>query len=83
MYSPGKKTAVRSLLMAGIISLSACTSQEPNVVEPEINWATIKEVLNCPVSTTPACIERTGKKQSCFCADEDLMRRVMEPTKYF
>lgn len=44
--------------------------------------AEIRKLLDCPPNTTPVCTERIGKPYYCFCADQDALRRIMEPDKY-
>ena len=77
-----KMTIFRSLLMVGIVLLGGCASQDPLEYRPRPDMEVIKEMLNCPSDRTPICVERIGKPYSCFCMDEDSLRKILEPDKY-
>lgn len=73
----------RLLLILATI-LAACASQDQDLLEyePRPDMDEIRELLNCPSDRMPTCIERIGKAITCFCMDEDAMRRILEPEKY-
>lgn len=77
-----KTTMFRPLLLASIVSLGACASQDPLEYSPRPDMDAIREMLNCPSDRTPICLERIGKPYSCFCMDEDALRKILEPDKY-
>jgi hypothetical protein len=72
------------LLCVGMTAalLGACASGEPVQQSPRLDMAEVREMLDCPMVTTPVCTERIGQPYYCFCADKDALRRIMEPDKY-
>jgi len=73
---------LRLLLLLSAIDLAACAARGPLEYEPRPNMDEIKDQLNCPSDRMPACIERIGHPYTCYCMDEDAMRKVLEPDKY-
>ena len=66
-----------STLAAGL--LAACATEPPANPKPELDMAQIREILNCPGSKTPACIQRVGQTTRCFCADNDALEEILDP----
>jgi hypothetical protein len=60
-------------------ALSACASQDPYADLPPLDLDAVKQSMNCPNGTTPACEERMGQPVHCFCADRDALQRILEP----
>lgn len=73
-----------AIICAGMTALllGACATGEPAQQPPRLDMAEIRKLLDCPPNTTPVCTERIGKPYHCFCADQDALRRIMEPDKY-
>jgi hypothetical protein len=60
-------------------ALAACATEPPAKLQPEVDMARIREILNCPGSRTPACIQRIGQTTRCFCADNDALEEILDP----
>jgi hypothetical protein len=80
-----QKTAsivVRSLGVVSLSLLASCAAQDPLEFRPRPDMTEIAKLLDCPSFTKAACIERVGRPYSCYCMDEDVLRRILEPDKY-
>lgn len=62
--------------------LAACAAQDRLEYEPRPDMDKIQELLNCPSDRMPTCVERIGKPYTCYCMDEEAMRKILEPDKY-
>ena len=60
-----------------------CAPVTPLEDRPRPDMQEVAKVLDCPSDRTPACVERINKPYSCFCMDEDALRMILEPDKYF
>ena len=72
----------RFLLLFCIAALTACASQNRLEYEPRPDMEEIQKLLNCPSDRMPTCVERIGKPYTCFCMDEEAVRKILEPDKY-
>lgn len=72
----------RLLLLSCLAGLAACAAQDRLEYEPRPDMDKIQELLNCPSDRMPTCIERIGKPYTCYCMDEEAMRKILEPDKY-
>jgi hypothetical protein len=72
----------RFLLLLSVAGLAACAPQDRLEYEPRPDMDKIQELLNCPSDRMPTCIERIGKPYTCYCMDEEAMRKILEPDKY-
>jgi hypothetical protein len=80
-----QKTAsivVRSLGVVSMSLLASCAAQDPLEFRPRPDMTEIAELLDCPSFTKATCIERIGRPYSCYCMDEDALRRILEPDKH-
>jgi len=59
-------------------ALTACAT-EPLEYRPRPDMQEVARRLDCPADKTPTCVERVNKPYSCFCMDEDLLKRVLDP----
>lgn len=76
----GMRTAKALKLVASgcLALLAACTSTVP-VEYPPPDMEEIGKILQCPIGYTPACERRSSRRYECYCADEDLIRKVLDP----
>jgi hypothetical protein len=72
----------RFLLLLCVAGLAACAPQDRLEYESRPDMDKIQELLNCPSDRMPTCIERIGKPYTCYCMDEEAMRKILEPDKY-
>lgn len=70
-----------TLLVAA--AAAGCAPVQPLEQRPRPDMQEVAKALNCPSDRTPACVERINKPYSCFCMDEDALRMILEPDKYF
>ena len=73
---------VSALAVISLTLLASCAAQEPLEFRPRPDMIEIAELLDCPSFTRAACIERIGRPYSCYCMDEDALRRILEPDKH-
>jgi len=62
-----------------VATLCACASKDPYADLPPLDLETVKQSMNCPTGTAAICEERIGQKVRCYCADRDMLRRILEP----
>lgn len=62
-----------------MLLLSACAPTEPLEFQPRLDMEEVAKQLNCAWDRTPTCIERINKPYTCYCADRELLREIMEP----
>jgi hypothetical protein len=60
-----------------------CAPVTPLEDRPRPDMQQVAKMLDCPSDRTPTCIERINKPYSCFCMDEDALRMILEPDKYY
>jgi hypothetical protein len=72
----------RVLAVTGLSLLVSCAAQDPLEFRPRPDMTEIEELLDCPSFTRATCIERIGIPYSCYCMDEDVLRKILEPDKY-
>jgi len=72
----------RALAIISVAALSACAAQEPLEYAPRPDMEEVGKLLDCPSDRTPTCVDRPGEPYSCFCMDEDALRKILEPDKY-
>ena len=79
----GGNTTIASILLLGTAAfLSSCSSSEEREQRERPDMLEVGEALNCPTDRTPICIERIGRPYSCYCMDEDALKKILEPDKY-
>ena len=69
--------------LAAMVVAAACAPVEPLEYRPRPDMQEIAKGLNCPSDRTPTCVERINRPYSCFCMDEDALRMILEPDKYY
>ena len=72
-----------ALALAAAVVAAACAPVEPLEYRPRPDMQEIAKALNCPSDRTPTCVERINRPYSCFCMDEDALRMILEPDKYY
>lgn len=78
--NPG--TVIRALTVIGLFLLASCATQEPLEFRPRPDMTEVAELLDCRSGTKATCIERIGKPYTCYCMDNDALKKILEPTKY-
>jgi hypothetical protein len=74
--------AVRALTVVSLFLLASCAAQEPLEFRPRPDMTEVARQLDCPSDTKATCIERIGRPYSCYCMDEDALKKILEPDKY-
>lgn len=69
-------------MLVAVVMLGGCAASGPSAPAPRLDMAEIRQMLDCPLDTSPVCTERIGKPYHCFCADRDALQRILEPDKY-
>ena len=69
--------------LAAAVVAAACAPVQPLETRPRPDMLEVAKALNCPSDRTPTCIERINKPYSCFCMNEDTLRMILEPDKYY
>jgi len=82
MSGTNPSNVARVLAVISLFLLAGCSSKEPLQYQPRHDMDKIAELLDCPSDRTPTCLERMGKPYSCYCMDDDALKRLLEPTKY-
>ena len=69
--------------LAAVVVAAACAPTEPLEDRPRPDMLEVAKALDCPSDRTPTCVQRINKPYSCFCMDEDVLRMILEPDKYY
>ena len=69
--------------LATAVVATACAPVTPMEERDRPDMLEIAKALNCPSDRTPTCVERINRPYSCFCMDEDALRMILEPDKYY
>ena len=69
--------------VAVAVVAAGCAPVTPLEYRPRPDMLEVAKALNCPSDRTPTCVERINKPYSCFCMDEDALRMILEPDKYY
>ena len=71
------------IVLAVAVVAGGCAPVTPLEERPRPDMQEVARALDCPSDRTPTCIERINKPYSCFCMDEDMLRMILEPDKYY
>ena len=71
------------IVLAVAVVATGCAPVTPLEERPRPDMQEVARALDCPSDRTPTCIERINKPYSCFCMDEDMLRMILEPDKYY
>lgn len=70
------------LILLLFVSLAGCAAPDPLRYPPNPDMQEVARLLNCPIGRTPTCVQRINGPYSCYCADEDALRMILEPDKF-
>jgi len=66
-----------AMIVLAAIAFAGCTASAQR--QPQPDMAAIRQLLNCPGSRTPTCIQHLGKTTRCYCADQDALQELLDP----
>ena len=73
---------VRVVTVVSLFLLVSCAAQDPLEFRPRPDMTEVVRRLDCPSDRTPTCIERVNRPYSCYCMDDDALKKLLEPTRY-
>ena len=79
MFSTLANLSVRTVAASCILLLCACAPTETLEFQPRPDMVEVAKQLDCALGRTPTCIERINKPYTCYCADKELLREIMDP----
>jgi len=72
----------RVLAVTSLFLLASCAAQDPLEFRPRPDMDEVARLLDCPSDQTPTCIERVNRPYSCYCMDDDALKKLLDPTRY-
>ena len=73
---------VRVVTVVSLFLLVSCAAQDPLEFPPRPDMTEVARQLDCPSDRTPTCIERVNRPYSCYCMDDDALKKLLEPPRY-
>ena len=71
------------IALATAIVATACAPVTPLEDRDQPNMVEVAKVLNCSAGLKATCVARYNKSFKCFCMDDDAVRMLLEPDKYY
>jgi hypothetical protein len=75
------RLCVAGLICAALLAGCGATPAFERGAEPDMQE--VAKLLNCPSFSKATCVAQTSGPYSCFCMDEDAVRAILEPDKYY
>ena len=82
MSAKNSRHSVSALAVVSFFLLAACAAPDSLEYSPRPDMNEVAKLLSCPSDRTPTCIERVNRPYSCYCMDEDALKKLLEPTRY-
>lgn len=76
------ESVVRVLAVISLFLLAACAAPDSLEYSPRPDMDEVAKLLDCPSDRTPTCLERVNRPYSCYCMDDDALKKLLEPTRY-